>query len=110
MDSTDTTAPRPVAPTPSDPDPPAADAWRRLLYRWFVQYNPLYLVSAMLVLAGCTLWSRGIVDAVGVGDGVDVLEDLRVAGVYELYGVALLGGFGSNYIDHRITFGLRVAL
>jgi hypothetical protein len=92
MDSTDTTAPPPVAPTPSDPDPPAADAWRRLLYRWFVQYNPLYLVSAMLVLAGCTLWSRGLVDAASVGDGVDVLEDLRVAGVYELYGVALLGG------------------
>ena len=29
--------------------------WRRLLHRWLIQYNPLYLLSAALVLAGVIL-------------------------------------------------------
>jgi hypothetical protein len=45
-----------AAETPSPT--PEADAWRRLMHRWFVEYNPLYLVSAMLVLGGIWLLSR----------------------------------------------------
>ncbi len=33
--------------------------WRRLCHRWFVQYNPLYLLSAALVLAGVNLIADG---------------------------------------------------
>ncbi|RYE82870.1 MAG: hypothetical protein EOO75_20050, partial [Myxococcales bacterium] len=38
------------------------DFWPALLRRWFVHYNPLYLASAMLVLVGLTLVSRGLVE------------------------------------------------
>ena len=34
--------------------------WRRLLHRWLVEYNPLYLLSATLVLGGMILTSRGL--------------------------------------------------
>lgn len=41
-------------------DPTERDAyWRRLGHRWFVQYNPLYLLSAALVLAGVNLIADG---------------------------------------------------
>jgi hypothetical protein len=41
-------------------DPPISDdatPLQRLLHRWFVQYNPLYLLSAALVLAGTAVGS-----------------------------------------------------
>ena len=34
--------------------------FRALAHRWFVQYNPLYLISAALVLVGVFLMSRGL--------------------------------------------------
>lgn len=62
------------------------DFWRKLLYRWFVQYNPLYLVSAMLVLGGTILTSRGLAT-----EG-SLHGPLGVAAIAELYAVALIGG------------------
>jgi hypothetical protein len=57
-----------------------------LFYRWFIEYNPLYLLSAALVLAGCFLWSRGLVHEEGLAG------PLGVAFVAELYAAALVGG------------------
>ncbi|MBX3232138.1 MAG: hypothetical protein KIT84_19515 [Labilithrix sp.] len=62
------------------------DFWRRLLYRWFIQYNPLYLVSAMLVLGGTVLTSKGLAT-----EG-SLYGPLGVAAIAELYAVALIGG------------------
>lgn len=62
------------------------DYWQRLLYRWFVQYNPLYLVSAMLVLGGTILTSRGLA-LEGSLNG-----QLGVSAVAELYAALLIGG------------------
>ena len=33
--------------------------WRQLAHRWFVQYNPLYLVSAACVLLGLHILAAG---------------------------------------------------
>lgn len=62
------------------------DFWRKLLYRWFVQYNPLYLVSAMLVLGGTILTSRGLAT-----EG-SLYGPLGVAAIAEVYALALIGG------------------
>lgn len=62
------------------------DLWRKLLYRWFVQYNPLYLVSAMLVLGGTILTSRGLAT-----EG-SLYGPLGVAAIAEIYALALIGG------------------
>ena len=59
---------------------------RRLFYRWFVEYNPLYLLSAALVLAGCFLWSRGLVGRESLAG------PLGIAAVAELYAASLVGG------------------
>jgi hypothetical protein len=58
----------------------------RLLYRWFVEYNPLYLLSAVLVLLGLFLMARGLTsDSSSWGSfGVGI--------VTELYSGALIGG------------------
>lgn len=63
-----------------------ASFWHRLLYRWFVQYNPLYLVSATLVLGGMTLVSRGLAQ-----EG-NLYGPLGVSAIAEVYGLALIGG------------------
>jgi hypothetical protein len=60
--------------------------WRSLFYRWFVEYNPLYLLSAALVLGGCFLWSRGLVHEQSLAG------PLGVPFVAELYAAALVGG------------------
>lgn len=60
--------------------------WRALLHRWFVQYNPLYLASATLVLGGLNLVSRGLVEG-GSRGGLVV-----VALLAELYAWSLIGG------------------
>lgn len=62
------------------------DFARRLFHRWFVEYNPLYLLSAALVLGGLTLVSREVAK-----DG-SVLGVLGVAAVAEVYAFALIGG------------------
>ncbi len=60
--------------------------WRRLLHRWLVQYNPMYLLSAALVLGGMSLLSRGFAAAGSTGGQVGV------AAIAELYAFALIGG------------------
>lgn len=70
--------------------------WRRLLYRWFVEYNPLYLLSASLVLGGMVLLSRGLARAGSVHG------ELAVAAIAELYAFALIGGAALlTRIGHR---------
>ncbi len=63
-----------------------AHFWRRLLHRWLVQYNPLYLLSASLCLAGMILCSRGLAREASLHG------ELEVAAIAELYAVALIGG------------------
>ena len=50
-----------------------------LLHRWFVEYNPLYILSALLVLVGLTLLSRSS-------------GQLSIALIAEVYACALIGG------------------
>ncbi len=57
---------------------------RPLFHRWFVQYNPLYLLSAALVLVGGLLCSRGL--------GTSTSTAIEIELVTELYAVALIGG------------------
>lgn len=58
----------------------------RLLYRWFVEYNPLYLLSAALVLVGVSMLSSAL-----AGQSF-LLAQLGVPVVAEIYGWALIGG------------------
>jgi hypothetical protein len=67
------------------PDPGASYA-RRLLHRWLIEYNPLYLLSAALVLAGTFLCSRGLAREESFHG------PLGVAAVAELYAACLIGG------------------
>lgn len=60
--------------------------WRRLFYRWFVEYNPIYLLSAGLVFAGCFLWSRDVVN-----EG-SLRSALGIPLVAEMYAASLIGG------------------
>lgn len=62
----------------------ADDYWQRLMHRWFVQYNPIYLVSAALVLAGANLLSAGLARRGGV------FSELGGAAVAALYAWSLL--------------------
>jgi hypothetical protein len=60
--------------------------WRRLLHRWFIEYNPLYLLSAALVLGGTNLLSRGF-----AAEG-SLVQMLGGAAVAELYAWTLVAG------------------
>lgn len=60
--------------------------WRSLLHRWFVQYNPLYLMSAMLVLGGTILSSRGL------AHDASLFGQIGVAAIAEIYSAVLIGG------------------
>lgn len=78
---------------PDEPPPNASQApappssfGRRLLHRWFVEYNPLYLVSALLVLGGLTLISRSSAESSSVA------QQLAVPAIAELYAFALIAG------------------
>jgi len=68
------------------PTPRPQTAIEALLHRWFVQYNPFYLLSAALVLAGLTMISGAMKDDASVWGivGVGLLS--------ELYAIALIGG------------------
>jgi len=57
--------------------------WRRLFHRWFVEYNPLYLLSACCVLVGVSELSQGLSRSAYSG--------VAVAAVAELYAWALVG-------------------
>lgn len=59
---------------------------RALLHRWLVEYNPVYLCSAALVLLGLTLISR----ALAQGDALWSM--LAAPALAELYAFALIGG------------------
>jgi hypothetical protein len=75
----------------STPPPPSlegrASPTKRLFYRWFVEYNPLYLLSAGLVLVGLTLLSRASAE-----DGLGQQGVGWVPGIAEVYGFSLIGG------------------
>ena len=75
------------------PPPPRedADALRRLLHRWFVEYNPLALASAMLVLVGLNLLSKGLAERASVSGA------LGVALVAEVYALALISSAALAY-------------
>jgi hypothetical protein len=60
--------------------------WRSLAHRWFVEYNPLYLLSAALVLGGCFVWSSDLTRQ------ESLVESLGIAAVAELYAFSLIGG------------------
>lgn len=69
---------------------------RRLLHRWLVEYNPLYLLSATLVLGGMILTSRGL-----AREG-SLYGELGVAAIAELYALTLIGGAALlTRIGHR---------
>jgi hypothetical protein len=59
----------------------------QLLHRWFVEYNPLYLLSAALVLVGLTLLSRASAE-----DGMGQQGIGWVPVIAEVYGFSLIGG------------------
>ncbi len=91
-----TTAPSDGTVEHADP----AASWRALLHRWFVTYNPTYLVSAALVLAGLTLLSRGLASAPNAPDAAEAgvsFAPLCVALVAEVYAGALIGGAALLY-------------
>lgn len=67
-------------------DPPEQGYWRRLVHRWFVEYNPLYLVSAAFVLVGAHLLSSALEGS------AFLLVELGPPAIAELYGWALIGG------------------
>ena len=70
--------------------------WRRLLHRWLIEYNPLYLLSATLVLGGMILTSRGL-----AREG-SLYGELGVAAIAELYALTLIGGAALlTRIGHR---------
>jgi len=56
--------------------------WRRLFRRWFIEYNPLYLLSACCVLVGVSELSQGLSRSPYAG--------FAVAGVAEVYAWALI--------------------
>ena len=72
------------------------DSSRRLLHRWFVEYNPLYLLSALFVLGGTIAIARGLASE-GSRYGA-----LAVAAIVEVYAIALVGGAALLYrLGHR---------
>jgi hypothetical protein len=94
-----------------DAAPDSNDAgmfWRRLLHRWFVEYNPLYLISALSVLVGLTMVSRA-------SNGPTLDGELEVPGlIAEVYAFAMIGGAWLLLrIGHRrpaVMLGLLAAL
>ena len=56
--------------------------WHRIFRRWFIEYNPLYLVSAACVLVGVNQLSEALSSS--------SYRMLAVAGVAELYAWALI--------------------
>jgi hypothetical protein len=63
---------------------PAEEFWKRLLQRWFVEYNPFYIVSAGLVVVGVNLISSSLT-------GASTLAQLGAATIAEVYAWALIG-------------------
>lgn len=74
------------APSQTEPTVTRDSPLRAWLHRWLFEHNPLYLLSAALVLAGLTLMSRE-----AARDG-SVAGILGVSAIAELYSLALIGG------------------
>ncbi|MET0793615.1 MAG: hypothetical protein ABW061_18995 [Polyangiaceae bacterium] len=68
--------------------------WQRLLRRWFIEYNPLYLLSATSLLVGVNKLSEALTRS--------PYNSLTVAAVAESYAWALLAG--ASFLTHH---GLR---
>jgi len=66
-------------------DAPSTDPFRALIHEWFVEYNPTYLLSAALVLAGLTLVSFNLAES-------DASAGIGLTCVAEIYALALIGG------------------
>ncbi len=69
-----------------DAETPERSRMERLLHRWLVEYNPLYLASAAFVCGGSTLLSQEMTR----GDSVPAI--MGVAAIAEVYAFALIGG------------------
>ncbi len=76
IDPVEQPAPHPTSAQALDPG--------HLFHRWFVEYNPIYLASAALVLGGLTMLS---IDLATAENGAQAL-----AGISELYALALVFG------------------
>lgn len=81
-----------------NPDESAID-WRALHHRWWVEYNPLALVSAAVVLGGLVLLARDTT--------FDGYSTFILSGVAELYALCLIGGAALLY---RIGRGRSAAM
>ena len=98
------------APRAADADAPRNALW----HRWFVQYNPMPIVSAALVLAGLWLGQR----AIAARDDLGLAGELGVWAVGELYALALIGGAAvlwrrgvrSGGTDHERRSAVMLAL
>lgn len=75
---------RTSSPVPAATNDGQDDPWRALFRRWFVEYNPLYLASATLVLGGLWLIAR---ENAGNGSFAGIAA---VGAVTELYALALI--------------------
>lgn len=64
---------------------PYRSATERVLHRWFVQYNPVYIASAVLVLVGITLMNGGL------ATDASRFAMLAPRVVSELYALACIG-------------------
>ena len=72
------------------------DPSRRLLHRWFVEFNPFYLLSAMLVLGGTIAMAHGL------GQEGNRYSGLAVEAIVEAYAIALVAGATLLYrLGHR---------
>lgn len=79
-------SPRTSSPSAPQGHDASSTRWRRLFRRWFIQYNPLYLCSAMLVLGGAILISSEVARLHITGG------HFVVAAIAEVYAWALIGG------------------
>lgn len=99
--------PLPDAEPNADPNADPLAPIEALLHRWFVEYNPTYLFSAALVLAGLTLASFDVAAR-------DALGGLGLSLVAEAYALALiLGAALLHRLGHRrvaVMVGLLAAL
>ena len=68
--------------------------WRRLFYRWFIEYNPIYLLSAGLVFAGCFLWSRDVVQEGSLKSALGIPLVAEIYAMSLVFGAALLTRIG----------------
>ena len=84
-------------------DPTITGRWRALNRRWWIEYNPLALASAALVLGGLTL--LGQAPTIRAGSSVFALS-----AVAEVYALCLIGGAALLYRTGRRRAAVILAL